>query len=337
LVDILEAYTQCPVCGSTERSALPPEEEFHNRYTNAMAAYAGIPADQLLAKIDVYRCTDCTTEYCDPWVTREFAAEIYGVVMGQHRFGWWMFDQWANNLNEFSTSRMKQEVIWKYLLKHAGKINSYAEVNCPFAGFMTYFDRMNGPLAEDERARISDFIIAMREAYHESQAFGGWPKKLDRPAPPALAPGNRYVIREPSSYFWGNNCVHQNTSCHAMAMMLFGVQTTSFAEIADQAIELDVIGLFQALDHFVDPMTVLEKALDAARVVIVVGHGLNNSIHKQHQFQFGGEFLEYLGKAGYSVLDMPEAEIAETVGDKYNSRAFLISKKVKFKGKRGSN
>ena len=330
--EILESYVHCPICGSSKRTALPPVEEFHNRYTNAMAAYAGIDPAELLAKIDVYKCDQCTTEYCDPWVTREFASEIYGVVMGQHRFGWWAFDQWANNKHEFSTGQMKQDAIWDFLLEHAGKIDNYAEVNCPFSGFITFFDRMKGPLEEDERMVISDFIIAMREAYHESQAFGGWPKKLNREPPPAPAPKNRYVIREPSSYFWGNNCVHQNTSCHAMAMMLFDVQTTSFAEIEDQSIEMDVIGLFQTLDHFVDPMTVLEKALEAARIVIVVGHGVNTSIHKQHQFQFGSDFLGYLRKAGYAVLDIPEKKIAQDIGDKYNSRCFLISKKVKFKG-----
>mgnify|MGYP003983736559 FL=1 len=330
LEDFLTSFEKCPICGSSDRHAMPPAEEFHNRYTNAMASYTDADPKELLAKIAVFKCEVCSTEYCDPWLKRDFAAELYGVVMGQHRFGWWAFDQWASNKQEFSTSSMNRGALWTYLLEHAGQIDKYAEVNCPFAGFTTHFDNMNGPLEETERAEISDFIIGMREAYHESDQFAGWPKKLDRKAPPAPAPRNGYLIREPSSYYWGNNCVHQNTSCHAMATMLFNIKMTSFNEIETDAVDFDVIGLFQALDHFVDPMTVLRRALKAARIVIVVGHNYKSVIHKQHQFQFGGGLSDYLRGCGFAVKDVPEELIAIDIDDGQNSRCYLISEKENF-------
>jgi hypothetical protein len=330
LEDFLTSFEKCPICGSADRQAMPPAEEFHNRYTNAMAAYTDTNPKELLAKIAVFKCDGCSTEYCDPWIKRDFAAELYGVVMGQHRFGWWAFDQWASNKTEYSTSSMKRDALWASLLEHAGQIDNYAEINCPFAGFTTYFDNMNGALEETERVEISDFIIGIRETYHESDQFTGWPKKLDRKPPPAPAPQNRYLIREPSSYFWGNNCVHQNTSCHAMATMLFNIKITSFAEIEDDALTFDVIGLFQALDHFVDPMTVLRQALKAARVVIIVGHNFKSIIHKQHQFQFGSGLSDYLRGCGLSVMEIPEEVIAENVGDDQNSNCFLVSEKIEF-------
>lgn len=328
---ILKPFETCPICGSIDRKPLPTEEEFHNRYTNAIAQYAGIAQDDLLAAMHVYRCDVCSTEYCDPWVKADVAAEIYGVVMGQHRFGWWNFEQWANNETEYSTGNMKEDGLWDVLCEAVGPINSYAEINCPFAGLLTFFDRMNGMLEHEERVEISDFIVSLRETFHEAGRFKGYPHKLSRRALSPDAPRDRYIIREASSYHWGGNCVHQNTSCHTMATTLFGAKCTSFNEVQHHGIDLDVIGFYQVLDHFVNPTMILRKALEAAKVVIVLGHSDDTVIHKQHQFQFGPGFAPYLRSLGYSVQLVPNERIALDVNDVRNSRCYLISDKIELR------
>jgi hypothetical protein len=85
------------------------------------------------------------------------------------------------------------------------------------------------------------------------------------------------------------------------------VECVTFDDVEREGLRFDVAVLTQ-LDHFFDPLAVLDRVAERARLVVIAGHHANRYT-RQHHFAFGPRTAEFLARRGYRAADLT----AETV------------------------
>ena len=146
-------------------------------------------------------------------------------------------------------------------------------------------------------------------------------------------PNKNFLILEPSSMFWGNNCSSQNLSCHNVATSLFNVKKLYLNELERNELKLDVFASYSNIDHLMDPMKTIEKMTNISKIVILTLHHLNSKISKQHLFKYGIDFTKFLKRSGYYTFQIDEKELTNNINDIENplsTTTLLISKKINF-------
>src|SRR5690606_26295716 len=96
-------------------------------------------------------------------------------------------------------------------------------------------------------------------------------------------PGTRVLLSNPSTLMWGYNCVAYGVNCQHMAVHTLGAEIVPLDAAAKNGMALDLVGVFNSLDHMDFPVETLRKALTVARFVVVVTH-TSAQAGKQHLF-----------------------------------------------------
>jgi hypothetical protein len=185
----------------------------------------------------------------------------------------------------------------------------------------TYPERLRGQLTRGRslRARVARRLLGddqasalsvarVRRRLTRPGAIGParTPRADVRPAA-ATPPEKRYLVMEPSSTFWTTNCVAVGTSCRALCQSpAVGVPVIDWKDVAREEITFDLFGLFNCLDHFVDPGRLLREVLAHSRAVFVETHrgGANDTFSRQHLYAFGPRFLDHLLPSGWRWEDV---------------------------------
>jgi hypothetical protein len=329
---VLCRQPDCPVCGSTQRH---PEENTarDNRYIRAIPLVTPLGAAEVVDVLRAWRCANCTSVYCDPWLSRATSARLYTTGFGQHFGGWQILHRSvANAAGE--THAHWQERTWAQIVAIAGPVSVHAELNCPFSGLLTYFrPRELGGVAYRRLARRSRRAVrARRRTPYGPAAMLRRVFESRRAARPVEAsaqspefPAERVLVLEPSAACWGNNCVSQGVTCQSLAGDLLGASLATTSDLVRDRRRFDVAVLTQ-LDHFLEPMDVLERFLDRSGLVVVASH-LANYFSKQHPFSFGPGAAEHFRSRGWSAVDFT----AETVHPAKRSvnQCVFVSKQIR--------
>ena len=242
--------------------------------------------------------------------------------------GWSKLNYWAADKEEVNSSMGDLDIIWNYIKKYSKKIDIYGELNCPFQGFFGKFAKILYESDEKFKNESLNHLIHMRKTY-KNPTFPGYAVKMPN-QPSTHLPEERILIIEPSSMFWGSNCSSNNISCYSTAQSLFGIKKCDLKDIKRENIKFDVIGAYNLLDHFFDPLKILSKLTNASKLVVLTLHGLNDTIGKQHLFKFGQNFPTFLKKIGYNIFEIPSEEIMPNPDDIRNSTTMLVSKSINF-------
>lgn len=312
---VLDGQPVCPVCGGSRRR-IDPTTARHNRYVRAIPLVTPIRASEIDDLLQAFRCEDCTTVYCDPWLSRSASARLYTTGFGQHYGGWQILHESVAN-DDGATHAHWREHTWARIEAIAGPVSAYAELNCPFRGLLPYFRRNEiGVAAYRRLARRSRNSARSRRRYPRGvlatlrQAFDVRPPE----APPLLPsrragayPAERTLVLDPSSACWGNNCVSQGVTCHSLAGRLLAATLATSSDLERDERRFDVAVLTE-LDHFFEPISVLEKWIERARLVVVACH-LSNHFSKQHPYAFGPGFTEHLQSRGWSAIDLTQETV----------------------------
>lgn len=319
----LIVITHCPVCGDTGRE--PASDGIASRrrdtgrhYLAHAAARLGVPLEQALESINVYQCTQCKSYYCDPWIGADTAAHIFTEAAPDHIAGWANFEHWLSSPQPNAVA-MSNQRLRTLLAEKIGTLDSYAEYGCPFQGLLLNF---RGSESTPQQ-RVQEFASAIRRkpdvrwttgprlhhsaqwlanvlavSYHWLRAIKTAPrgKSTSLPLPPI--PKVRKLLVESNTAAWGNNCVRYGGSCSYYASKVLSASPLPFREqlrgCADKhGDRIDLLGMFNILDHTDDPLRVIREGLALARHVVITTHHASIA-GKQHLFAFHDSFPEWL-------------------------------------------
>lgn len=345
----LVAINECPVCGGGER--LPANDGIASRrrdtgrfYLEHAAARLGVTLDQALDAINVFQCQACKSYYCDPWLDPAVATQIFTVDAPDHLAGWANFEHWLSSPHP-NTVEAANNHLYRILLKRIGGIKNYAEYACPFQGFLLLFGR----LESSTKQRVTAFSQAIHRSadvrwtngqrihhslqklahrmavtYHRLRALKNGESSYTECS--VVLPEKRQLLTEGSTKAWGNNCVRYGASCSFYASKMLRADVQPIHERLSQVEAnpesmLDLVGVFNILDHTENPLRVIFNALKLAPHVIVVTHHAAVA-GKQHLFAFHDSFPSWLEAklVGANVIDLT----SEMLASGYRDYAYIL-------------
>ncbi len=334
----LMSVKNCPVCGSADRAAARDgmatgRRDMGLHYLKHAARQLSISVEQLADAAKVYQCINCDTYYCDPWLSPATAAYIFTAGAPDHIAGWGNFEHWLSSSHP-NNAEAHNRKLYGIVQKKIGTVSSYAEFGCPFQGFLLMFRTQEVTPAQ----RIALFASAMRRdadvrwtlgtrlyqyatrwasylliAYHRLRALKEFHRGSAMPEVKlsSIGPSIRLLLTQDTTRAWGNNCVRYGASCRYYANTMLGVDALPFCDTVD-AVQVngrvDLLGIFNGLDHTQDPVQVIRDALRMARHVVIKTHHAEFS-GKQHQYAFSEKFPQWLN----NVLD--KAVVQDITGE----------------------
>ena len=324
---------QCPVCGSSERksSEISSDNQLGNEYLKTLSEYLKIDLYQMLKTMMTYRCLNCSSEYCDPWISPDISNLLYSQMYGRHRDGWLKYIDWVKNNFQNEEKFSEKLTIFKIIKNFLGTIDTYAELNCPFQGLFPYFSSLKFKKSENYTGDIFKNFEKMKQIFNSSLS-GFSPMQIEDPILDDY-PNKNFLILEPSSMFWGDNCSSQNLSCYNVATSIFNVKKLYLNDLESNKLKLDVFASYSNIDHVMNPMKTIEKMTNSSKIVILTLHHLNSKISKQHLFKYGIDFAKFLKRSGYYTFQIAEKELKNNINDIDNplsTTTLLISKEINF-------
>ena len=124
--------------------------------------------------------------------------------------------------------------------------------------------------------------------------------------------------------YWGRSCNFSGANCHALARDLFVDAVMDFDSARSQQNQFDAMGLFQTLDHFVDPMKILDTALSLSGIVVIKTHPWGWTA-AQHFYNLGPGISDIMRDQGVSVVDV-SAHVTERGSHGNCDRYLLLSR-----------
>lgn len=347
----------CPVCGGKDRekaNGMSPKTGYH--YLKHAASSLQISFENLIESMQVNKCKDCGSYFCDPWFSPELASALFCASAPDHIAGWGSFEHWLHPRRSLNRDQARNQRLYSIVTERIGPISSYAEFGCPFQGFLLQLKEEETNASE----RVNLFSRALyREPdvrwtmitriYHNAQrlcnilvvlylrirlVLAALPRPTKAkgrqgnegilvPSPPRL----RYLLTEDTTKGWGSNCVRYGASCRYFANMTLGASVIPLNEIQPNGFpRFDLIGIFNSLDHTTYPLDVIRKSLEHSERVLVVTHKASQA-GKQHLYAFGDDFTNWLNKTlkGITAEDL-QNDLDEELHRDYS--CILLSKKA---------
>ena len=361
----------CPTCGGADRvpasdGMASTSRDMGIHYLKHAAARLGNTVEHLVDAVQVFQCSTCRTYYCDPWISPEVASYVFTEGAPDHIAGWENFEHWlsSDSLNDAQGANHK---LYRVLEKKIGTVSSYAEFGCPFLGFLLLFK------AQEERPsrRMALFAGAMQRkvdvrwtkvarlhhaatswanqlviGYHKVRAV----KESLRARKMRVASGNgsdrkdasvvsmpktRLFLTQETTRAWSNNCVRYGGSCRYYAGRVLDAVVLPFDETVRTNRRVDLLGIFNSLDHTSDPLGVVRKGLKLARHIVIVAHHASHA-GKQHQYAFDDKFPQWLATVleGVVVEDITNQVMDEGArGNNYTLVSNVMKAPIETTGK----
>jgi len=304
----------CPVCKSKDIAVSQANllEFCDNFYLDALCTDLNISKDDLKEYAVVHECSRCSTVFCDPWLKYEVASEIFNVVYGQHNRGWDALYGWLANKPVQSFRALLDLAI-----DYVGPISTYGEYMCPFMGNLMFY--RDEELQKIDKNTLYDASISYITARHQNAKLSADRKnkseilrersKASLEKLQSLRKNKkeisikRYLLHEASSLCWGHGCIGDGVNCKSLVGPLLAANILTTQEALGQNLKIDLIGVFNTLDHVTDPLGTLYDLLEISSAVLLINHA-QPIISKQHNFVFRPGFLDYLRGQGLSVTDL---------------------------------
>jgi PAS domain S-box-containing protein len=335
---LLTRYEECPICGSTERCSFAIDYR-SDRYLAALAASLKIPEESLFHCLEGQKCRSCGATYFDPWFTFRVQRQMYEESHPQHNFGWDLF--WSIVNDPVPSDLSSRSELYRRFKETIPNLTTYGELGCPFTGLLphlaikqyqygakrfwdypgTYkFNGLPGPHPQVRgRLSLERMTNAVGQWLNQLQLLRTfqWKRLLKR----ALVRCGlareiqndsleHYFIRCGSSMLWGRGCKSLGLDCMTALEKVFCTPITTFGDIRAEKLHFDLIGIYNALDHYKDPIELLRQVFEFTNYVYLEGHHREASNGKQHLY-----FLE-----PSTIRQLPNLlKVAEVVTDFKNS------------------
>lgn len=260
--------------------------------------------NQLLELTRLWNCLECEAVWHDPWFTEEFSEALYGYSCGQHYYGWYSLARWVEgHENSYLSSRT---AVWSVFKEHLGTGISYAELQCPLSGLM--FAELDWCGRERNRSLAVARLQELHRAYGEALLAQRPTAKIIRQArcsptgpPPFLE--RRTLLTADSHFCWRRSCVYRGAHCHSFAQDFLFDRIVPLSAAETAAERFDAIGAFSILDHFPDPLGIMDRLLTLGRRVILEMHAPGWT-DLQHLYGFGDGFIRMIVEGGVHIRDI---------------------------------
>jgi len=321
----------CPICKSSNFTLEDGMSTSGKDYLNYASAMLNVSLDNLIETIKVYKCITCQNFFCDPWLNVPDSSRLFSINASEHISGWANFEHFlTDHKNHNSYDRQINDLI-NLVVKKIPIIKIYGELGCPFQGFLMELkrqevgqfrriSRFHHSLERNKDSRLTKsaklysllsekigtaliFYYYLKATFIFSRGkINGYIFKKKNAITNFLdikikfSPEKKYLLTRDGSNIWGANCVRYGKSCKYFSSKVLDAAPIPLVDIlgSDQ-IKFDLIGVFNVLDHYRDPITILKDAISISNNLIVVTHAAKTA-GKQHLFGLGEHFFNFLSK-----------------------------------------
>jgi hypothetical protein len=216
--------------------------------------------------------------------------------------------------------------------EHTNPFNPHGFLNRLYWKISKKFKRKRKGRLYKERHALSNVNRLSMRSIRKAMSYRKFapdPKEL-RPAASyetAPMPKHRYLLLESTPSYWGGGCVSMGCSCQSTCIGALDTPVLSFTDVTREDLHFDVLSFFNCLDHFINPVEVLERTLDTANLIFVTVHqsGKEYNYYRQHQFAFDRNFLDSVAKEDWRYADVSDAVRLQ------GQNCYLISKSLDVK------
>jgi hypothetical protein len=263
-------------------------------------------------KIDnfkLFNCDKCRCNQYSPWFDSKLSKYFYSNGYGQHHKGW------LNLKNYFSKNQLPNYLVFNNVISKL-RVKKYAEFNCPFTGVFLNFFVKELKINYKQLKKYFNLIIKLNSL--KQNAFLAktdikknnidvfkYLKKYQKFQESFIKKSTikKYLIKQPSSLIWGQNCNHKSINCHSMSKMLFNIDEIDINDALKKNFKFDLVGFFLTLDHSFKPSEALNFSINKSKYVLIYNH-IYPETGKQHYFTLTSAFNKYLEKRKIFVFDL---------------------------------
>lgn len=320
----------CPICKSTNRQ---PSNIMSSRNLNLGSGYLSSLCTEsereMIKAIKQFECLNCGVVYLDPWLDLGSLNQIFIKKKSDHMAGWAEYETYLTDQRQSSVAQRNNRIlnaISPYL--KPAEVVKYAELGCPFQGLLIQ------PTKSTKKLNlIFRFLVMSLKEFDRRQSFATrlynclhnlciailyFPylirllkNRFQHSHHPSINlsfnPQKKFLLSVDSSFFWSKNCTRYGNSCSSHAATVLEAKVLPVDEFIEH---VDLVGVFNILDHIDNPLHVLERLFEKTRFVIYVCHTVDRS-GKQHKFAFTPKFYNWLQKK------FPEKQFVDLAGDVY--------------------
>lgn len=308
---VLSRVLHCPTCGSPEREAfhLPYQS---NRYIQSAASLLHLEEEALFEMLEAKRCTACRAVYFDPWLSVLFTGKVYRERYPQHNLGWYEFYHIVANPER----TLERSSLVQKLREVLPSLKTYAEIGCPFQGLIPFFSvrkyqykakvfydypgtiRFHAktgryPEVKGNAVNLERIGQLFSNAFNRSQLLRAFPlhRLLERYWHQnghlevlEAHPVECFYLHKDSVALWGSQCRSLGIGCREMLVDVFQCHSLNLEDLRATEMKFDLISVFNALDHYLQPLRLLEDLFRFTDYVYVEGQVSTLRGGKQHPF-----------------------------------------------------
>jgi len=330
-----------------------------NGYMAVGAEWLGISEKAFFDSLDAHKCLSCGSLYFDPWLSLGFQKSFYEDLCPQHNLGWYTF--WSIVRDPGSLTR--DAALVQNIMEKIPGLKTYAELGCPFNGLLPYLSLreyqysskrfwdypgiypLDGPVGKypQVKGNVLNFerighLIA--QPFNRVQLLRAFPltRLIERGvirfgrAREVRRHGVRcYFIRYEGSTMWGNRCKSLGVDCRTALEEVFGAEVLHFEDVHAERMRFDLVAIFNALDHYKDPLKLLREIFQFTDHIYLEGHHGEAEQGKQHFYFLEEETLRALPKL------LPWAEVVPDFQGRASENwySLLLRKKTETRGNQG--
>ena len=295
-----------------------------------------------------HKCSDCYCYSFSPWFSLEDISTSFSTDVSRHQAGWLNLHHVLVSDTLGTIQFLNQEILKELLTSH--KVGSYAEIGMPFNGInLLEFSRgkslfqkirsfANAAMVKiDSRSSfsvqfydclsnifiiISCAILTLEGFIRSTLRNRGFKRNEEI----NISSAKKYYLPHPTSYGWGTSDQAFGVSSTKLGAKLFDLKILPLNDAVKNSKQLDLVGIFNFIDHFTDPLEVIEMAMAISNLIVISVHPASFA-GKQHRFAIDKNFVSFLQRrySSWDISLMDMSHLGMSAIDTYN--VFVLEKK----------
>jgi hypothetical protein len=301
-------YNQCFFCNSKNFGEVVNFKYLDNFYTKIIKEKYSVTSENIQSKLRLRKCNDCNSFTFDRWFSQEAKEIMYNFQ--KHRMGWHKFTNtiFTNN----SQLLLNDAEMFLKISQEIGIIRNYAELMCPFMGMYPMFSYIRNRTITNQKffsTLYSSLVIFLLKIIKK--------KNLNREIENLI---NKVNLPEDNIFFqietcsgWNKHCSYLGYNCKEIIKKNSWVKIKSNNHANDLNKKIDLLYLYNTLDHLDNPLIVLENLTGKIKNIFIEFHNLSGGA--QHSYFLTPETMNFISK-----------KLSFKIKKIWNNNQYLLSK-----------